>query len=174
MIRLIGSVVLLLVVAVLVVLNAEHTTPFNLFGYNIESVSVIGVALISFAIGVLYSFILYAMHYVQRARKRKLATRESEVKRYKQEQKKSGGRHSSAALNSPQGSGSGSAASGGGKAGSGTVGTGGGTESGKSASGAGNATTGAAAGTGSSGEEAASPRRGKKKGGVLSRLGGKA
>ena len=63
MFRVILSIVLLVVLVVLIVLNLGFTTSFNLFGWKFEEIPVTAVALVSFAIGVLYSFAYYLSRY---------------------------------------------------------------------------------------------------------------
>ncbi|MFP4614133.1 MAG: hypothetical protein ACLFM5_12130, partial [Spirochaetaceae bacterium] len=78
--RIIFSAVLLIVLAVLVVLNLESTTSVNLFGRQLEDISVVAIGLVSFVAGVVYSFIIYVGNYLARARRDRLSRRERTVK----------------------------------------------------------------------------------------------
>jgi uncharacterized integral membrane protein len=80
MIRLIVGVVILVVIAVLFALNGTNTTPLNLFGYRMENVPVIAVAVAGFVLGVLYSFILYFLRFVDRRRRTALKNRDQQVR----------------------------------------------------------------------------------------------
>lgn len=80
MIRLIYSIVLLVVLAVLVVFNARYTTTFSLFGRGFEEVPVIAVALVSFVLGVIYSFVFYVLRFLDKRRRVKLKQRGEQVR----------------------------------------------------------------------------------------------
>ncbi len=80
MVRLIVGVVILAVLAVLFALNAGNQTKLNLFGYRIEEVSVVIVAVASFIIGVLYSFIIYFLRLIDRRRRTSLKNRDQQVR----------------------------------------------------------------------------------------------
>ena len=93
MVRIIISMVLLVVLAVLVSFNLGFTTSLSLFGARFEQVPVMAVALLSFALGVLYSLFLYIGRFLHTRkidalvkrdkaiseRERKLTERESEA-----------------------------------------------------------------------------------------------
>ena len=64
--RIIFSIVVLVVIAALIVLNAGAVAPFNLFGRTFTGVPVIVIAICGFVVGVLYSFVYYLMHAVAR------------------------------------------------------------------------------------------------------------
>ena len=68
MIRLIISILLFIILAVFVALNAQHTTTVDVFGYQLEQVSVAAVVTISLAVGVVYSFVLYLVNYLSKSR----------------------------------------------------------------------------------------------------------
>ncbi len=72
MIRLIISILLFIILAVFVALNAQHTTTVDVFGYQIEQVSVAAVVTISLAVGVVYSFVLYLVNYLSKSRSARL------------------------------------------------------------------------------------------------------
>lgn len=72
MVRLIFSIVLFIILAVFVALNAQYTTTINFFSYVIEEVSVAAVVTITMAVGVLYSFMLYVSNYLAKARAERL------------------------------------------------------------------------------------------------------
>jgi len=80
MIRLIFSIVLLVVLAVLVMFNARYTTAFSVFGYKVEEVPVIVVALLSFVLGVGYSFIFYLLRFLDSRRRSRLKQRGEQVR----------------------------------------------------------------------------------------------
>lgn len=72
MVRLIFSIIFLLILAVFIAFNASYTTGLNLFGYKLESVSVVAVVLITLVVGVLYSFGLYLTTYFSKKQSSKL------------------------------------------------------------------------------------------------------
>ena len=72
MIRLVISILLFIILAVFVALNAQNTTTIDIFGYEFEEVSVAAVVTITLAVGVLYSFILYVINYLSKARAERL------------------------------------------------------------------------------------------------------
>jgi uncharacterized integral membrane protein len=76
MIRIIISIVLLVLLAVLVSMNLGFTTSVNLFGAQFAKISVVTVAAISFALGILYSLIIYAGRYLHHRAKQGLAVRD--------------------------------------------------------------------------------------------------
>jgi hypothetical protein len=57
-------------------MNVKFTTPINLFGKSAEEVHTVVVVLLSFTLGIIYSFILYFMSYLTRMRKARLTDRE--------------------------------------------------------------------------------------------------
>lgn len=60
MIRIVTSIVLLALLAILVSLNFGYTTPINIFGLRIiDSIPVVAVSALSFAFGILYSLFIY-------------------------------------------------------------------------------------------------------------------
>jgi uncharacterized integral membrane protein len=60
MIRIVTSIVLLVLLAILVSLNFGYTTPINIFGMRIiDSIPVVAVSALSFAFGILYSLFIY-------------------------------------------------------------------------------------------------------------------
>jgi uncharacterized integral membrane protein len=68
MARVIFSVVVLVVIAVLIVLNVGAVASFNLFGRTFVEVPVIVIAIAGFTVGVLYSFLFYLMRSVAKLR----------------------------------------------------------------------------------------------------------
>jgi len=74
--RIILSIVFIVVIVVFVSFNVRNTTSLSLFGKPIEDVSVVSVALISFVIGILYSFIFYAASYLSKQRRGRLRAQE--------------------------------------------------------------------------------------------------
>jgi len=77
--RIIFSVALLLVLVVLIVMNLGPTTPINLFGARFQNVPVVAVAMLSFAVGLVYSLFLYIGQYLHRASRDRLAKRHRDV-----------------------------------------------------------------------------------------------
>ena len=77
--RVIFSVVLLVLLTVLIVMNLGPTTEVNLFGARFLHVPVVAVALLSFAIGVVYSLFLYVGQYLHRSSRDRLARRHQDV-----------------------------------------------------------------------------------------------
>jgi H+/gluconate symporter-like permease len=80
MIRLIFHIVLLAVVAAFVALNVSHTTTVNLFSLKYTGVSTATVVLIAFIAGIVYSFILYLMHYFRNSGRKKLKEQKQQFK----------------------------------------------------------------------------------------------
>ena len=76
MARIIVTVILVVVLAVLVSMNLGFTTSVNLFGTRFDSVSVVAVAALSFAVGVVYSLFIYIGRFLNRREKRGLANRD--------------------------------------------------------------------------------------------------
>jgi uncharacterized integral membrane protein len=87
MFRVILSIVLLVILVVLIVLNLGYTTSFNVFGWKFEEIPVTAVALVSFAVGVLYSFAYYLGRYFSRISQTKFKKRGEKVKAREQELK---------------------------------------------------------------------------------------
>lgn len=87
MFRVILSIVLLVVLVVLIVLNLGYTTAFNLFGWKFEELPVTAVALVAFAVGVLYSFAYYVGRYFSKVSKSKFRKQGEKVKAREQELK---------------------------------------------------------------------------------------
>ena len=87
MFRVILSIVLLVILVVLIVLNLGYNTSFNLFGWKFEDIPVTAVALVSFAVGVLYSFAYYLSRYFSKISKTKFRKRGEQVKAREQELK---------------------------------------------------------------------------------------
>jgi uncharacterized integral membrane protein len=79
-IRLIVGVVILVLLGVLFGMNHAHVTDLNLFGYQLQGVPVIGVAIAGFVLGVLYSLILYFMRFIDRRRRASLQNRDRDVR----------------------------------------------------------------------------------------------
>jgi uncharacterized integral membrane protein len=75
MARVIVSIVFLLILVAVIVLNIENVTSFNLFGWRIEEIPVTAIALVSFVLGVLYSFLYYLLGYFSKLRRERLVRR---------------------------------------------------------------------------------------------------
>ena len=80
MVRLIVGVVILVLLGVLFAMNGANSTPLNLFGYRMENVPIIAVAIAGFVLGVLYSFILYFLRFLARRRRASLKDKDREVR----------------------------------------------------------------------------------------------
>ena len=80
MIRLIISILLFIILAVFVALNAQYTTTVDLFGYEFEQVSVAAVVTVTLAVGVLYSFTLYVSNFLSKARAERLKSQKRKNK----------------------------------------------------------------------------------------------
>ena len=85
MVRLIISTVILVVLAVLLIFNGTYMTEVNLFGYRIQGVPVVLVAVIGFVFGVLYSFVLYLMRFLAKRRKATIKSKDHDVRIREQE-----------------------------------------------------------------------------------------
>jgi len=79
MARIVVSMLLLVVLAVLVSFNLGFTTSVSLFGARFDQVPVMAVALVSFAAGVLYSLFLYIGRFLHTRRREDLARRDKEI-----------------------------------------------------------------------------------------------
>ena len=75
MIRIIVTVVLVVLVAVLVAMNLNSAADVNLFGAQFEKVPVVAVAALSFALGIVYSLFIYFTRYLRRRAKNTIATK---------------------------------------------------------------------------------------------------
>ena len=73
MIRIIVTVVLVVLVAVLVALNLPFSTEVNLFGARFPGVPVVAVAALSFVLGIIYSLFIYFTRYLRRRAKNTIA-----------------------------------------------------------------------------------------------------
>lgn len=87
MFRVILSIVLLVILVILIVLNLGYTTSFNLFGWKFEEIPVTAVALVAFAVGILYSFAYYLGRFFSKISKTKFRKRGEQVKAREQELK---------------------------------------------------------------------------------------
>lgn len=77
--RIVFSVILLVALTVLIVMNLAPKTTVNLFGARFEGVPVVAVAMLSFALGVVYSLVLYVGQYFHRASRQRLQKRHQDV-----------------------------------------------------------------------------------------------
>ncbi len=80
MFRLIVGVVILILLGVLFAMNGKNESTVNLFGYQMENVPIIAVAIAGFVLGVLYSFILYFLRFMARRRRTSLQQRDRAVR----------------------------------------------------------------------------------------------
>ena len=77
--RIIFTVVLLLVLTVVIVMNLGPVTPINLFGARFHNVPLVAVAMVSFALGLVYSLFLYIGQYLHRASRDRLARKHKDI-----------------------------------------------------------------------------------------------
>jgi uncharacterized integral membrane protein len=77
--RIIFSVVVLVLLTILIVMNLEPTTSVNLFGARFDKVPVVAVAMLSFAVGVVYSLFLYIGQSLHRSSRERLAQRHRDI-----------------------------------------------------------------------------------------------
>jgi len=80
MVRLIISIAILVVLAILLLFNGTYMTPINLFGYRFERVSVAVVGIVGFVLGLLYSFLLYLMRFLSRRRSKAIQSKDENVR----------------------------------------------------------------------------------------------
>jgi uncharacterized integral membrane protein len=85
MVRIIVTAVLVVLLAVLVAFNLRFTTSVSIYGALFEEVPVMVIALLSFALGVTYSLVLYTERYLSRRRKLGRQKRHREVAKPEQE-----------------------------------------------------------------------------------------
>lgn len=77
--RIVVTVVLLVLLTVLIVMNLGPTAPVNLFGARFDKVPIMAIALLSFALGVVFSLILYVGQHLHRASRQRLAKRHQDL-----------------------------------------------------------------------------------------------
>jgi len=80
MFRIIIHIILLAVVVVFVALNVPYTTSVNLFTYMFEDVSTVAVVLVSFIVGIIYSFLIYLQNYFYQSGKKRQKERRDQTK----------------------------------------------------------------------------------------------
>jgi uncharacterized integral membrane protein len=80
MLKLIIHILLLAVVVVFVALNVSYSTSINLFGYMFEEVSTVAVVLVSFIVGIIYSFFYYVLNYFYKSGRKKDRERRKKTK----------------------------------------------------------------------------------------------
>ena len=80
MVRIVVSVVLLVALAILVSLNLGVTAAINMFGARLEGVPVVAIALLSFAVGVVYSLFLYVAQFLHGRRRKALDAKDRDIK----------------------------------------------------------------------------------------------
>ena len=89
--RIIATVITVVVLAVLVSMNLAFSTSVNLFGRKFDNVSVVAVAALSFALGVVYSLFIGIGIFMNQRRKRALAGRDKRLtERERELQKRQG------------------------------------------------------------------------------------
>jgi len=86
MAKLIASAATLVILSILIILNLNNKSAINLFGANLENVSIIVIALAGFILGILYSVVVYIANRHAKRRKasmrkkdQRVATKASEV-----------------------------------------------------------------------------------------------
>ena len=77
--RIITTVITVVVLAVLVSMNLGFSTSVNLFGKKFDNVSVVAVAALSFALGVVYSLFIGIGIFLHQRKKRALAGRDRRI-----------------------------------------------------------------------------------------------
>lgn len=94
MLRLIISIFFLVILAVLIALNLGHNTSFNFYGLKLQEIPVMVIAILSFVVGVLYSFVYYFSNYLAKMSKNRIKkkgmlvkTREMELEEKEEELK---------------------------------------------------------------------------------------
>lgn len=83
--RIVISVLSLVALAVIVFMNAGTQVDFNLFGWNLEALPVIVIAVGSFVIGILYSFLFYLASFLAKGRRDRLSARRQKIKSKEQD-----------------------------------------------------------------------------------------
>jgi uncharacterized integral membrane protein len=81
MARIIVTIVLLVALAVLITMNLGYSSPVNLFGFKFESVPTVVVGILSFVLGVIYSFALYFVRFLSRSYRKGLKKRDQDVRK---------------------------------------------------------------------------------------------
>jgi uncharacterized integral membrane protein len=69
--RLIVGAIMLVAFTILVILNVNYKSTINLFGVRLENVSVVVIAIVAFAIGIVYSFFLAFINMINRLRRKR-------------------------------------------------------------------------------------------------------
>lgn len=100
MFRLIIHIILLAVVVVFVALNVPYTTSVNLFTYMFEDVSTVAVVLVSFIVGIIYSFLIYLQNYFHQSGKKRQKERRDQTK-IKEKELKTKEKKSAAPITAP-------------------------------------------------------------------------
>ena len=72
MARLIFTIILFIILAIFIALNAQYITTVNFFSYVVENVSVAAVVTVTLAVGVVYSFTLYLSSFFAKSRAMRL------------------------------------------------------------------------------------------------------
>ncbi len=80
MFRIIIHIILLAVVVVFVALNVPYTTSVNLFTYLFEDISTVAVVLVSFIVGIIYSFLIYLQNYFYQSGKKRQKERRDQTR----------------------------------------------------------------------------------------------
>ncbi len=107
MVRIIVTVVLVVLIAVLVWMNVPFKTTVSLFGAQYTDVPVVAVAALSFALGIVYSLFIFFTRYLRRRAKNSIDTRRraiSERERLVAEKEAAAARGAGDAKSAPTGS----------------------------------------------------------------------
>ncbi|MGC9313601.1 MAG: hypothetical protein ACP5IA_13020 [Sediminispirochaetaceae bacterium] len=80
MFRIIIHIILLAIVVVFVALNVPYTTSVNLFTYMFEDISTVAVVLVSFIVGIIYSFLIYLQNYFYQSGKKRQKERRDQTR----------------------------------------------------------------------------------------------
>ncbi len=85
MTRIFVTAVLIVLLTILVAFNLRFTASVSLYGIQMTDVPVMAVALVSFALGLVYSLVVYLGRYLHRQSQQRLEQRSKEVARREQE-----------------------------------------------------------------------------------------
>lgn len=72
MARIVVSAILLVLLAVFISFNVAFTTSISIFGFRFDGLPTIAVALVSFAVGIVYSLFLFVSGYLHRRKRQGL------------------------------------------------------------------------------------------------------
>lgn len=79
MVRIIVTIVLVVLLAVLIAMNMPFKAEVNLFGARFTDVPVVAVAALSFALGIVYSLFIYLTRFLRRRAKNSMDTKKRSI-----------------------------------------------------------------------------------------------